>query len=233
MNRLTFKVATFDCYGTLIDWEGGAASFLYDLARRHERPDPPPGASCASAGRRSSSSASRATTRLPRGARRSASPSGRASAGTAGTSNDGEALARAMQSWQPFPDTVPALARARRPGSGCVIISNTDRTSWSTRCGSSRSDFDGGDRGRGRAGLQARRRPLPPRRSARSASTATRSSTWRSASSTTSRPAQRHGHGTAWVNRHREPAPGRSGRTTSGATCGRSWSVADAAGEPA
>ena len=30
------KVATFDCYGTLIDWEGGAASFLYELARRHE-----------------------------------------------------------------------------------------------------------------------------------------------------------------------------------------------------
>jgi FMN phosphatase YigB (HAD superfamily) len=24
--------ATFDCYGTLIDWEGGLGSFLYDLA---------------------------------------------------------------------------------------------------------------------------------------------------------------------------------------------------------
>ena len=36
------KLATFDCYGTLIDWEGGAASFLYSLARRYEQ-DPPPG----------------------------------------------------------------------------------------------------------------------------------------------------------------------------------------------
>ena len=36
------RVATFDCYGTLIDWEGGAGSFLYELARRHEH-DPPPG----------------------------------------------------------------------------------------------------------------------------------------------------------------------------------------------
>ena len=36
------KVATFDCYGTLIDWEGGAGSFLYSLARRFEE-DPPPG----------------------------------------------------------------------------------------------------------------------------------------------------------------------------------------------
>ena len=36
-----FRVATFDCYGTLIDWEGGVGSFLYELARRHEH-DPPP-----------------------------------------------------------------------------------------------------------------------------------------------------------------------------------------------
>jgi FMN phosphatase YigB (HAD superfamily) len=35
------QVATFDCYGTLIDWEGGAAAFLYALARRHEREPPP------------------------------------------------------------------------------------------------------------------------------------------------------------------------------------------------
>ena len=42
------RVATFDCYGTLIDWEGGAAAFLYEIARRHE-PHPPPGARAASA----------------------------------------------------------------------------------------------------------------------------------------------------------------------------------------
>jgi 2-haloacid dehalogenase len=35
------RLATFDCYGTLIDWEGGVGSFLYELARRHEH-DPPP-----------------------------------------------------------------------------------------------------------------------------------------------------------------------------------------------
>jgi 2-haloacid dehalogenase len=27
--------ASFDCYGTLIDWEGGVAGFLYDYALRH------------------------------------------------------------------------------------------------------------------------------------------------------------------------------------------------------
>ncbi len=55
------QVATFDCYGTLIDWEGGAAGFLYELARRHER-EPPPAGSCASAGRSSNSTACRGTT---------------------------------------------------------------------------------------------------------------------------------------------------------------------------
>lgn len=37
------KVATFDCYGTLVDWEGGAAAFLYDLARRSGDAEPGPG----------------------------------------------------------------------------------------------------------------------------------------------------------------------------------------------
>jgi len=31
--RLT--ACTFDCYGTLIDWEGGLGSFLYDYALRN------------------------------------------------------------------------------------------------------------------------------------------------------------------------------------------------------
>ncbi len=38
-----WKAATFDCYGTLIDWEGGAAAFLYDVARRNGDDDPGPG----------------------------------------------------------------------------------------------------------------------------------------------------------------------------------------------
>lgn len=41
--------------------------------------------------------------------------------------HDGEALARAMESWQPFPDTVPALQAARDAGLRLWILSNTDR----------------------------------------------------------------------------------------------------------
>ena len=45
------RVATFDCYGTLIDWEGGVGAFLYELARRHGD-DPPPGRELREAGLR-------------------------------------------------------------------------------------------------------------------------------------------------------------------------------------
>ena len=37
------RVATFDCYGTLIDWEAGLGGFLYDLALRRGDPSPEPG----------------------------------------------------------------------------------------------------------------------------------------------------------------------------------------------
>jgi 2-haloalkanoic acid dehalogenase type II len=40
---------------------------------------------------------------------------------------EGEALLRSMRSWQPFPDTRPALAHAREAGWHLAIISNTDR----------------------------------------------------------------------------------------------------------
>jgi 2-haloacid dehalogenase len=41
---------------------------------------------------------------------------------------DGHALVRAMESWQPFPDAVPALRRAQEAGLRLVIISNTDHS---------------------------------------------------------------------------------------------------------
>jgi predicted flavoprotein YhiN len=35
--------ATFDCYGTLVDWEGGAGGFLYQLALRSGHANLPSG----------------------------------------------------------------------------------------------------------------------------------------------------------------------------------------------
>ena len=35
--------ATFDCYGTLVDWEGGLATFLSSLALKYDDSGPEPG----------------------------------------------------------------------------------------------------------------------------------------------------------------------------------------------
>ena len=120
------RVASFDCYGTLIDWEGGLGGFLYELARRHER-DPPPA-------RELRESWEQLQFERIQGAYRSyrevLADSLAAWAGERGyrwNDHDGEALARSMEGWQPFPDTVPALRAAREAGLRLWIISNTDR----------------------------------------------------------------------------------------------------------
>ena len=43
MARDGIEVCTFDCYGTLIDWDGGLVMFLYNLALRRGEPPPPNG----------------------------------------------------------------------------------------------------------------------------------------------------------------------------------------------
>ena len=43
MDASKLACCTFDCYGTLIDWEGGLGTFLYDYALRNRERQPPPG----------------------------------------------------------------------------------------------------------------------------------------------------------------------------------------------
>ena len=56
---------------------------------------------------------------------------------------DGEALARSMESWQPFPDTVPALRAAKEAGLRLWIISNTDRAIMEHSLRHLEVEFDG------------------------------------------------------------------------------------------
>jgi 2-haloalkanoic acid dehalogenase type II len=119
--------ATFDCYGTLIDWEGGLASFLYDFALRHE--DAP--AENGDALRRRWEALQFALIQGPyKTYKQILAESLRAWAEERGypyRDEDGAALVRAMRSWQPFPDTRPALEQARAAGLRLAILSNTDR----------------------------------------------------------------------------------------------------------
>jgi 2-haloacid dehalogenase len=114
--------ATFDCYGTLIDWNGGIGGELARLfgeteaprllARYHElepqvqAEDP----------ERSYRIVLALTLERLAGAEELALPD-----------DEGDALARSLPSWAPFPEVPAALEEARARGWRLGILSNTDR----------------------------------------------------------------------------------------------------------
>jgi len=126
MDASKLVACTFDCYGTLIDWEGGLGSFLYDFALR-QRDDRSNGRELRERWEAIQfevihgeymryADALAESLRLLSEER-----------GWRYSDEDGKALARSMRSWQPFPDTAPALRRAHDAGLKLVIVSNTDR----------------------------------------------------------------------------------------------------------
>jgi 2-haloalkanoic acid dehalogenase type II len=120
-------VATFDCYGTLVDWEGGAASFLYQLALRHGDDDPGPGGALRERWEAFQFGLIQGPYRPYKEILAESLRLWSNERGYPWDDADGEALVRAMRSWQPFPDTRPALLQAKAQGLRLVIISNTDR----------------------------------------------------------------------------------------------------------
>ena len=178
-------MATFDCYGTLIDWEGGAASFLYELARRHE-PAPPPARELRERWEAIQFEHLQGRWRNYREVLADSLSELAGERGWRWNEREGEALARSMESWQPFPDTVPALRAAREAGIGLWIISNTDRAIIEHSLRHMDVEFDGVTvaedcRAYKPADRALRARPARHRRCPRR-----RSCTWPSGSSTTS-----------------------------------------------
>src|SRR5919198_111875 len=107
--------ATFDCYGTLIDWNGGIRSELArvfgeeradELLERYHELEPELEAD----GTRSYREV------MTEAMRRLGAPAGEESG-----------LAESLPSWQPFAEAPDALAEARRRGWRLAILSNTDR----------------------------------------------------------------------------------------------------------
>src|SRR3954465_8077757 len=101
------KAATFDCYGTLVDWEGGAASFLYQLALRSTDADPPPARRLRDRWERIQFEVIGGPYRhyaeiLAESLRRWGEQTGYDV-----RPEDGVQFANAMRSWGPFPDTRP------------------------------------------------------------------------------------------------------------------------------
>jgi 2-haloacid dehalogenase len=114
--------ATFDCYGTLIDWNGGIGGVLerlfgtehvprllhgyHELERAYERERP------------QASYREVLTVALARLSEREALPL---------AAGEQDALARSLPAWEPFPDVPAALEDARTRGWKLAILSNTDR----------------------------------------------------------------------------------------------------------
>jgi 2-haloacid dehalogenase len=114
--------ATFDCYGTLIDWNGGIGRELerlfvaehvarllhgyHELERRYQRERP------------AASYREVLTVSLARLA---------AQEGLTVDPAEDDALARSLPAWEPFPEVRPALEEARARGWKLAILSNTDR----------------------------------------------------------------------------------------------------------
>jgi 2-haloacid dehalogenase len=111
----TDRWATFDCYGTLIDWNGGIRAQLArvfgddradELLERYHELEPQLEADGKLAYRQVLTEAMRQL---------GASP------------GEETALADALPGWQPFPEVPQALAEARERGWKLAILSNTDR----------------------------------------------------------------------------------------------------------
>jgi 2-haloacid dehalogenase len=109
------RFATFDCYGTLIDWNGGIRGELArvfgedradELLHRYHELEPELEAD----GTRSYREV------LTEAMRRLGAPA-----------EEEDALARSLPDWQPFPEVQAALGEARERGWKLAILSNTDR----------------------------------------------------------------------------------------------------------
>jgi 2-haloacid dehalogenase len=103
----TDRWASFDCYGTLIDWDGGLRNALGsdDLLERYHELEPQVQAEDPTSSYRD------VMTEVAR----------RLGVG------EPELLARSLPSWEPFPEVRAALEEARSRGWKLALLSNTDR----------------------------------------------------------------------------------------------------------
>src|SRR3982750_4583683 len=100
---------TFDCYGTLIDWEGGLGGFLYDYALRVRDAAAANGRELRERWEAIQFDVIQGDYRPYRDVLAESLRLLAAERGWPYSDEDGNALTRSMRSWQPFPHPAPAL----------------------------------------------------------------------------------------------------------------------------
>ncbi len=117
---------TFDCYGTLIDWDGGMGSFLYQVALRSGDDAPPPGDYLRREWEAIQFEVIGGEYRSYKQVLRESVRDWCFRRGYTWEESLGGSAVTAMRAFQPFHDTMPALRRAQEAGLQLAIISNTD-----------------------------------------------------------------------------------------------------------
>ncbi|HET7092196.1 MAG TPA: haloacid dehalogenase type II [Thermomicrobiales bacterium] len=207
MTAAPYRIATFDCYGTLIDWEGGVGQFLYDLALEFGDPTPDNGRALRERWEAIQFDVIGGPYRDYKTVLAESLRRWMDERGYPWSPERGAALARSMRSWQPFPDTVPALRQARAAGLRLAILSNTDNDLIAHSLRHLEVGFDevvtAEDCGSYKPSLANFEQLL-----ARIGEAPTRVLHVAFGYKYDIGPAKRLGMATAWINRHAEPIPG-------------------------
>jgi 2-haloacid dehalogenase len=123
-----FEAISFDCYGTLIDWEAGLLAVLQPWAGSRELTLDNEALLAAYAGYEEREEAEHPRTPYPEVLRRSMSALGRG-LGAEVTAEDAERLAMSVPDWPAFADSAAALDALGRQFK-LLILSNVDRSSF-------------------------------------------------------------------------------------------------------
>ena len=128
MEITDFEAVSFDCYGTLIDWESGLAAVLGPWARSRELALDDEALLAAYAGHEERAEAEDPGALYPDILARSMTALGR-ELGAEVTAEDARRLARSVPDWPAFEDSAAALA-ALDARYKLIILSNVDRASF-------------------------------------------------------------------------------------------------------
>lgn len=128
MRLRDFQVVSFDCYGTLIDWESGIAAVLEPWAAAHGRSIPREELLTAYSQHEADAEHEHPTDLYPQILARAMHGLG-AQLGIPVSDADAQALATSVPDWPAFPDSAEALARLSQHYA-LIILSNIDRASF-------------------------------------------------------------------------------------------------------
>lgn len=119
-----FEVVSFDCYGTLVDWESGILAAMQPVIARHELVAGPDDVLTAYA--RAESAVEAGPYKPYREVLRRTFAAMAKDLGFAPQAGELETLVEALPTWQPFPDTVAGLRALAASGYRIAVISNVD-----------------------------------------------------------------------------------------------------------